>query len=102
MSDAQIPIDFDKAVTLLRDATTAIGGDLPRALDVVLRHAVRGRRPVAVKLDAIAAAGISAQHFLKAQNEMRAGLDHIWKVTNALALSEREVDEIAPTSNGTD
>lgn len=70
MSDATIPMPYEKAVALAKEIASSLGGEQARALEVLIRYASRARRNSSAQVS-------SAQHFVKAQEHLAAGLEQI-------------------------
>ncbi len=90
MTEAPIPMSYEQGVALLRETCDSLGGEHRRALEVLRRYAGRGRRPSSMRLEAVSAAASGAQHFVRAQEEIAAGLEQVRKSTHAIALAETE------------
>lgn len=68
--DAPIPMSYEKALAIAREIAEALGGEQARAIEVLSRYAARGRRTSSAQVT-------SAQHFVKAQEHLAAGLEEI-------------------------
>jgi hypothetical protein len=90
MSD--VPISLDEALALAREIGDSLGGRQQRALVVLSRYAERGRRLSSTALRSVGHVAEGAQHFVKAQEELAAGMIAIQQSTRTIASVAGEED----------
>lgn len=88
--DAPIPMPYEKAVALAAEIASALGGEQARALEVLMRFAARGRRASSTNIRAVGDAAVGALHFVRAREEIEAGLEEVRKTASAIAAAELE------------
>lgn len=90
------PVTFDEALVIAREIGESLGGRQQRALEVLSRYASRGRKPSALRLDAVHEAAFGAQHFAAARHGLEAArqeLDAGMRAIGTAAHVIREVDD---------
>lgn len=84
MADSTQPT-LDEALAIAREIGESLGGRQQKALIVLSRYAERGRRMSSTALRSVGHVAEGAQHFVKAQEELAAGLHAIQNSTRAIA-----------------
>lgn len=88
--DAPYPMTYEQAVTLAREIAASLGGEQARAIEVLMRFAARAHRRSSMRISAVADVAMGAQHFVKAQEEIAAGLQEVRRASGAFAAVELE------------
>lgn len=78
-------VTLDEAVAIAREIAESLGGRQARAIEVLIRHAERGRRLSATALMSVGTAAQSAQHFVRAKEELEKGIEEIQATTRTIA-----------------
>lgn len=93
MSDA--PVTLEEALVVAKEIGESLGGRQQVALALLSRYAERGRRMSSTALRSVGHVAEGAQHFVKAQEELAAGMQAIQHSTRAIASVAGE-EELPP------
>lgn len=91
------PPSFEEALVIAKEIGESLGGRQQQALVVLSRYAERGRKMSSTALRSVGHVAEGAQHFVKAQEELAAGMQAIQHSTRAIASVAGEEDLIAKT-----
>lgn len=99
------PMTYERAVALVQEIADALGGEQAQALRTLMKYADRGRRLSKTAMMGVGTATHSAQHFVKAKEELERGLEEIHATTRTIARvaadipDDRETDPPPPSTD---